>query len=70
MLRNGNHSLEASSVAIDSRRRREDNVLDAMFVHHTDKVDGSGDVDVVVLGGDLGRLADGLRSSRSAFSGQ
>lgn len=60
VFRNRDHALKASGIAVDGRRGGEDDILDSVVVHDTDKVDGASDVDAVVLGGDFGGFTDSL----------
>ena len=53
----GNHVLEASGVAVDGGRRREDDVGDIVTCHGAEKADGTVDVGAIVLQRDLARFA-------------
>ena len=57
VFRDGNHVLEASGVAIDGGRRREDDVGDIVTCHGTEKADGTVDVCAVVLQRNLAGFA-------------
>lgn len=56
----GDHVGEASGVAVDGRGGRENDVGDVVLGHAAQEAEGAVDVDIVVVEGDLARLADGL----------
>lgn len=64
VLGDGDHVLEARGVTVDSGRRGEDNVGDVVVLHGLEQRHGAGNVDPVVLEGDLARLADGLERGK------
>ena len=60
---NGDHVGNSSSIAIDGRRRGEDDIRDIMLGHAAEESDGSANIDAVVFEGDLGRFTDCLEST-------
>ena len=56
----GNHVLEAGSVAVDGSRRREDDVGDIVACHGAEKTDRTVDVRTVVLQRNLARFTYSL----------
>lgn len=60
VLRNGDHVLEAGRIAIDSRRRREDDLVDIMLDHALEEVDRTTNIDAEVLKWLLHRFTNGL----------
>lgn len=61
MLGNRDHIFETGRVAINSSRRREDNVGDIVFLHGPKKRDGATDVHAVVFERNLGRFSNSLK---------
>lgn len=53
LLGDGDHVGEASGVAVDGSRAREDNVVDIVLLHGAEEVDCAVDIDKVVVEGFL-----------------
>lgn len=60
VLGDGDHVGEARGIAVDSRRRGEDDVGDIVLGHALEEAERAEDVHAVVLERDLAGLADGL----------
>lgn len=56
----GDHIGETSRIAVDGGGAGEDNVVDIVFLHGAEEVDGAVDIDEVVIERFFARLADGL----------
>jgi len=65
LLGDGDHVREAGRIAVDGGRAGEDDVGDIVALHGAQQADGAVDVDMVVVEGSLGRLADGLWDGKS-----
>ena len=63
VLGDGNHVGNASSIAVDGCRGREDNVADVVLLHRAHECDATANIDAVVLERDLARLADSFQRS-------
>ncbi len=64
MLWDGNHVGKSSSIAIDGRRRGEDNIGNVVFGHTAEESDCATDIDAVVFEGLFGGLANCLEASQ------
>lgn len=60
VLGDGNHIGNSSGIAVDGRRRREDNVVYVVLLHASEEGDRSAHVDTVVFQGNLARFAHSL----------
>ena len=60
MLGYGYHVRESGGIAIDGRRRGEDDIGDVVLAHRAQERDRAADVDAVVFERYLAGLADGL----------
>lgn len=64
VLGDGNHVGESGGIAVDGGGRGEDNVGDIVLLHGAEERDGTGNIDAVVLEGNLSRLTHSLNESR------
>lgn len=60
ILGNGYHVGNSSRIAVDGRRRGEDDVGNIVLGHAAEEGDGSTNIDAVVFEGDLGGFTNGL----------
>jgi len=67
VLGDRNHVGNSSRIAIDGRRRGEDDIRDIVLGHAPEESDSSANINAVVFKRDLGGFANGLDTSQCLF---